>query len=186
MFGANSNDDFLSATLRQIAEKFAPPDDSGWSDPGKYGCDFENDAFLIHPDCGGCYTGTPDGWGYDVGSTGGCIWCDCHNRDKIVNERFGRRKSPKETYKSRGYWDPPNFWWKSTDLRITWYKYIGREMASNRDFSMDEVATIASSILGRSLEQIAQKHASDSRQRADDVMEMLKSINGVDIEGIHE
>jgi hypothetical protein len=51
---------------------------------------------------------------------------------------------------------------------------------------MDEVATIASSILGRSLEQIAQKHASDSRQRADDVMEMLKSINGVDIEGIHE
>jgi hypothetical protein len=29
-----------------------------------------------------------------------------------------------------GYYDPPNFWYKPTDFRVTWYKYIGRDQAS--------------------------------------------------------
>lgn len=33
----------------------------------------------------------------------------------------------------RRYYDPPNFWFKPDNFRVTWYKYIGRDMAANKD-----------------------------------------------------
>jgi hypothetical protein len=33
--------------------------------------------------------------------------------------------------------DAPNFWHKPTDLRVWWYKYIGRDMKTNRDPGVD-------------------------------------------------
>lgn len=43
------------------------------------------------------------------------------------------RFAPWTDNKARNYYDPPNFWFKPADFRVTWYKYIGRDMASNKD-----------------------------------------------------
>ena len=43
------------------------------------------------------------------------------------------RFAPWTNDKARHYYDPPNFWFKLTDFRLKWYKYIGRDMASNKD-----------------------------------------------------
>lgn len=36
----------------------------------------------------------------------------------------------------------PNFWFKPTDLRVEWYKYIGREMETNRPLELSELVAI--------------------------------------------
>ncbi|MBW2671835.1 MAG: hypothetical protein JRD89_00285 [Deltaproteobacteria bacterium] len=45
----------------------------------------------------------------------------------------------------------PNFWYKPTDLKIWWYKYIGRSMSSNRGITSDEWQQVVLHVL-RSLE----------------------------------
>jgi hypothetical protein len=71
MLGPNEDDDALSLTMRAIAFAFAPDDADGWSDPSKYGIDFENDVFKMHPFC---WCERDD-----------CLWCGkrcgCDRRD---------------------------------------------------------------------------------------------------------
>ena len=38
----------------------------------------------------------------------------------------------------------PNFWYKPTDFKVTWYKYIGRSMEFNRKITIPEAAEILS------------------------------------------
>lgn len=52
--------------------------------------------------------------------------CDYH-RGTGIFDRF----APWGPVPERGYYDPPNFWFKPTNFRMTWYKYIGRDMATN-------------------------------------------------------
>ena len=40
------------------------------------------------------------------------------------------------------YGDNPNFWHKPTDLKIWWYKYIGRSQKINQDVSIDKMERI--------------------------------------------
>lgn len=54
--------------------------------------------------------------------------CHYHHGTGIF-ERF----APWTLDRDRHYYDPPNFWFKPADFRLTWYKYIGRDMASNKD-----------------------------------------------------
>lgn len=41
----------------------------------------------------------------------------------------------------------PNFWYKPTDLKVWWYKYIGRGMEASRALEIDEINTILSHCL---------------------------------------
>jgi hypothetical protein len=75
----------------------------------KYGIDISNDVFAMHPYC---WCDNPE-----------CPWCH-----EIYNKESGSTLEK----------SAPNFWYKPTDLKIWWYKYIGREMESNREFSDDE------------------------------------------------
>lgn len=54
--------------------------------------------------------------------------CDYQNGGGIF-----ARFAPYQHLPDRRYYDPPNFWYKPTNFRVTWYKYIGRDMASNQD-----------------------------------------------------
>lgn len=75
--------------------------------------------YLFFCDCGG------DERRNDALKTGGC---DYHRGTGIFS-----RFAPWTLDHKRHYYDPPNFWFKPTDFRLTWYKYIGRDMASNKD-----------------------------------------------------
>lgn len=41
----------------------------------------------------------------------------------------------------------PNFWYKPTDFKVWWYKYIGRSVRFNRPISIRECAEILSNCL---------------------------------------
>lgn len=109
-----------------------------------YGARWENDTFLMQPYC----------W---CDREGECPWCTgcnvyqdrgqckvCADPKMSTKKRLasplefqcdysaGRgifaRFAPWTLDHSTGYYDPPNFWHKPTNLRVTWYKYIGRDM----------------------------------------------------------
>jgi hypothetical protein len=80
-----------------------------------YGTKFENDVFYMHPFC----------------------WCESETCEycygPLNTEKWGT-----EDGRSRRYYDPPLFWYKPSNLRITWYKWIGRDMEANRNTSQEE------------------------------------------------
>lgn len=115
--GTAKGEDFIDTALRLIGVAFGSDDE--W--PSKYGTDFENDVFLMKQFC------------WCEKEDGSCLWCmhgDHPDFDRLLNERFGTKDY--REFEKRHYYDPPNFWFKPSDFRLTWYKYIGRDMASNR------------------------------------------------------
>lgn len=115
-FGAYAGEDKIATAIRIIAIGFGSAED--WCT--KYGCDFENEVFLMKPFC----------WC----ERGDCDWCmdgDQSDFDERLRARFGT--TDYQAHADRGYYDPPNFWYKPTNFRMSWYKYIGRGMASNQD-----------------------------------------------------
>ena len=116
--GASGRDSPIEIAMRLIGVAFGAPDD--WAE--KYGTDYENDVFMMHHFC---WCGKEDG---------SCLWCihgDHPDFDRLLRERFGTEDYQKHS--ARHYYDPPNFWYKPTDFRLSWYKYIGRDMAANND-----------------------------------------------------
>lgn len=99
-----------------------------------YGANFENDVFLMHPYC------------WCDKEDGSCLWClhgDHPDFIRLLSERFG---TTREGYydKVTHYFDPPHFWYKPTNIRIRWYKWIGRDNAIN-------VGTISASDWGAAM-----------------------------------
>ena len=107
-----------------------------------YGALFENDIFLMHPHCwcdreGDCpwCTGCaayerkcarcaePGTGDYAAGAIQGC--------DYSAGRGIFARFAPWALDHATGYYDPPNFWHKPSGLRVTWYKWIGRETTTN-------------------------------------------------------
>lgn len=109
-----------------------------------YGGHWDDDIFLMHPEC----------W---CDKEGECPWCtgcavytkQCRICSDPTSTAEGRRAASPEMgcdyVAGRGifarfapwtlsheirYYDPPNFWHKPTNMRVRWYKYIGREMAA--------------------------------------------------------
>lgn len=118
MFGASASDDVLGIALRVIGIGFGNEDE--W--PSKYGTNVENDVFMMHRCC------------WCEKEDGSCLWCMRGNHpdfDTLLGEKFG--SADYQRHRDRRYFDPPNFWYKPSDFRLTWYKYIGRDMASNKD-----------------------------------------------------
>lgn len=68
--------------------------------------------------------------------------CD-YQRGGGIFERF----KPYSHLPERHYYGPPNFWHKATNCRVTWYKYIGRENATNSDISSVEWGAILKDVL---------------------------------------
>lgn len=126
-FGESDADTALDWCMRELAKAFSPDPEREWAE--KYGTNIENEVFLMHQQCW-CEKNSPE-----------CPWCIHGDHPEFIqtlNRRFG---TTEETYydKIRYYFDPPNFWYKPTNLRVRWYKYIGRDTATNRDVLPEEI-----------------------------------------------
>lgn len=93
-------------------------------------------------------------------SAGAAIHCDCgaHERGAELRKTEGCPYvmgvgifAPFKPYtqdEKRGYYDPPNFWYKPLDFRVTWYKYIGRDTHSNKELTQAEFGQMWRDCLG--------------------------------------
>src|SRR5690606_35696842 len=156
---------FLDAALRLLAEQVnLQLQCSDWAE--KYGVEYENDVFMIHPFCwcerqdcpwcGGCEC-TSDSFRYFIDDREVTLeeWIEFYNKAKDKEEadrRRTRRHDPvcdfclgKGIFSQHGS-EPgkgaPNFWYKPTNLKVWWYKYIGRDMETNRNYTGIEVYQI--------------------------------------------
>lgn len=53
-----------------------------------------------------------------------------------IFERFAYKDDRPFHDDKNSFYNPPNFWYKPLDLRITWYKYIGRDMHYNQEIDL--------------------------------------------------
>lgn len=137
MVGPSEEDSALDKFLRMVGVKYAS--ESEWAE--KYGASFENDVFLMHPYCW-CDSET-------------CAWCihgDHPDFEKVLGEKFGNEDQTQPylyaRHRKRHYWDAPLFWYKPLDFRVSWYKFIGRETATNRDLTQAEFGQMWRDCLG--------------------------------------
>jgi hypothetical protein len=153
----------VELALRLIGIAFA--DDGDWGE--KYGANYENDVFLMHRFC------------WCDNNDGSCLWClhgDHPDFDRLLNERFGTKDY--QEHRIRGYYDPPNFWFKPSDFRVRWYKYIGRDMASNKDEVPGDFLQriFETHPAGMTIEAAMKKYQTDSDARAQEFADMMASL----------
>lgn len=139
-FGASDSEAPIDAFLRRLALAIEG-DDGNWC--SKYGTDYENEVFLMRrfcwceddacPWCLGCRC-PPENWSGDRKVRWTCDYC--------TGSGILARFAPWSIDRERHYYDPPLFWYKPSDFRLTWYKFIGRDTATNRDLPPEELATI--------------------------------------------
>lgn len=67
-------------------------------------------------------------------------------RSTAVKNSAGRgifaRFAPWTLDHSTHYYDPPNFWHKASNLRVRWYKWIGRDMVVRNPNKADVAAVM--------------------------------------------
>jgi hypothetical protein len=169
LFCPGRSEDAISTGLRiltcalQQHEPAADRDGGFFGGEFGYGVNFENDVFLMHRECwcdkdGECPWCTGCGIYQDQNA------CDVCRRDDLTVEQ--RRAAPAEQrcdYSAgrgifarfapwtidhvRHYYDPPNFWHKASNLRVCWYKYIGRDSVTNRTVTDAEWISVLESCL---------------------------------------
>ena len=184
--GADENDDLLDNILRKIAMTHGD-EKSNWV--SKYGVDFENDIFMMHPYCwceredecpwcGGCncpesafhyfvdekeisYEEFQEFFDKETFDKLGipreisCIGKNHDNWMKLADKANLRRKVVEDMVcdycKGTGMFalhggEPrrgaPNFWYKPTNFKVWWYKYIGRDTEINHTITEKELNKI--------------------------------------------
>lgn len=76
------------------------------------------------------------------------------------------RFAPWTNIESRDYYDPPNFWFKPSDFRAKWYKWIGRDVETNRDLAAGELQLIFDACVASLPEKIRAKALATRRKNA--------------------
>lgn len=158
MFGASPWDTELDRMLRRITVAASLDPDGEWAE--KYGTNFENDVFMMHqycwcddPNCPWCRNcECPDeAFSYYVDDKKVTFeeWVEFHRemvkglKEKASEEANRRRKAIHEPVcdfcVKYGGKREPNFWYKPTDFKVWWYKYIGRSVETNRDITVEEL-----------------------------------------------
>lgn len=121
MLGASASDDALDAAMRTIGVAASPEPDSEWAE--KYGTTTDNEVFMMHKFC----------WC----EKGDCPWCG----GEIIPELMKECGFDKEQETA------PNFWYKPLDFKVWWYKYIGRDMETNKQLSALELSEMVTKCL---------------------------------------
>lgn len=119
----------------------------------------------------------------------GCaMHCDCgaeearrkaiedHGCDYQMGRGIFARFHPYIHDHERNYYDPPNFWYKPTDFRVIWYKYIGRDTRTNRVLREGELEQIVRKCIPRSAEAYrAVCNAADDR--SEEMSRLVSQMN---------
>jgi hypothetical protein len=100
----------------------------------KHGVD-RNWGAAVHCDCGAEEAGSR------LRKTDGCPY--------VLGTEIFAPFQPYTQNAERQYYDPPNFWYKPLDFRVTWYKYIGRSTATNKDLTAAEFNEMWQACLGQ-------------------------------------
>ncbi|QED12212.1 hypothetical protein SEA_YEET_59 [Mycobacterium phage Yeet] len=144
------SEEYISSSLRELTKALRSLTGEGplgvlGGDNG-YGCDYENDVFMMHPFC----------WCERMD----CPWClDCECPDGVYQYFVDGQAVNSETYyeanprarsyriveelqcdgcvKRRTTGFAPNFLYKPTGGEVHWYKYIGRGMEIKGDLPVD-------------------------------------------------
>ena len=100
--------------------------------------------------------------------------CD-YDQGRGIFSRF----APYQHIPDRRYYDPPNFWFKPSDFRMTWYKYIGRDTATNKDeIAPDFMGRIfATHPRGMTVEQAVAEWRRREEESAASLKQMFESLN---------
>jgi len=128
--------------------------------PDGYGCEYENDVFMMHPFC----------W-CERGDCPWCYSCECPNEYKYYNpagDEISEAEFDKlglDDYPDGSRFDAmvfvgqqcsncaepkkcsPNFLFKPTGASVSWYKYIGRSMEVEGRFPPDFLNTCFKSLV---------------------------------------
>lgn len=100
------------------------------------------------------------------------LGCDYHQGSGIFS-RFAPWTLDHDTH----YYDPPNFWFKPTDFRLTWYKYIGRDMKSRGNLPADFMRQImATHPKGWTVERAVAEYEREAGERAQSFERMFASL----------
>ena len=91
----------------------------------EYGAQYNCEVFMMNPFCWCERQDCP--W---------CCSCTCSNTLEPTCDFCTTSLFPE--YGTEPGRPAPNFWYKPTNLKIWWYKYIGRDMEYNRKFRMSE------------------------------------------------
>lgn len=156
-FGASSFDSDLDTALRAIAVAASSDPKMEWAE--KYGTDFENDVFMMHHYCWCDKDDCPWCVGCQCPESAYHYFVD--DIEVSHDEYLALRKA--EAYKANEHmlirkdaacdyclgtgvfeqWGPqmgaPNFWYKPTDFRVEWYKYIGRDMETHGECEIEKM-----------------------------------------------
>lgn len=128
----------IAALLRELTIRLQGITDEGahgvLGGPDGYGCEYENDVFMMHPFCWCEKSECP--W---------CLSCLCEFEERgeggvTVEACRNCIEQPERA---------PNFLYKPTGARAHWYKYIGRGMEVEGDFPPDFLAKCLESLEGR-------------------------------------
>ena len=118
----------LENFLRDVSEKYN-------NDPqnfaSKYGANYEDENVYMRTFC---YCDNPDG----------CNSCIDYGTSPPSEDVIKNMMSVDDD----GLYEMPNFWYKSLDFKVRWYKYIGRGMEKNKNLSDDEFTQMKKHLLG--------------------------------------
>lgn len=170
MFGASGSEDLIDTAMRVIGVGFGS--DGDWC--SKYGCNHENDVFMMHRYC----------WCEQRD----CLWCTIWLSNEVEcseDEARAHREKQEQLIRERyGDWaaeypGAPNFWYKPSGFQLRWYKYIGRDMSANKaelpgDFMQRIFATHPQ---GMTVEQAVEKMARFEDESAKAFQAMFDDLN---------
>lgn len=130
-------------------------------------------------------------------------WCEAHDlrhaaRKRITNELYDQFKLPRRPYQwhcscphekeAETYFSSndhaercaiamPQFWFKPSDFRLRWYKYIGRGMEPEGELPADFMQQIfATHPTGMTIEQAIAGYEQQQDERADSFRRMFESL----------
>lgn len=122
--GGSPTDNPLVSMLRDIASKASKDAEGEWAE--KYGTPYANAVFVMHPFC----------WCEDADCPY-CFW-----QTSIDDKPRDAPQEMRETFGNTADAPAPNFWYKPLDIKIWWYKYIGRGMEINKMLTLADVESM--------------------------------------------
>lgn len=125
MSWSNESDSSLDTLIRDVSVKLSDNPDEEWAE--KYGTHYNDEKLLIHPFC----------WC----EQDECPYCSWYTWTNLPANVLA------ETWFDYDKMLSPNFWYKPLDYKVWWYKYIWREVNTNKELSEEQYQLMRKDLL---------------------------------------